>query len=424
MNSILIKPSKLKGTIKAPPSKSLSHRAIICASLCSDGGESVINNVILSEDIKATIEGMRALGAEIKLVEDDNKTYSVQVKREKSIIKNAYINCRESGSTLRFLIPLGLVLSEECTFKGSGKLGERPLDVYYKIFEEQKIKYKTSNGALPLSVSGSLTGGNYEVLGNISSQFISGLLFALPLIDDNSVIKITDVMESKGYVDLTLDILSKFNVNIENKNYSEFKIQGNSYYKSTNYTVEGDLSQAAFFLVAHEVGNDLRCIGIDNNTMQGDKEILSIIERYKSIEKDNNEEFIIDASQIPDLVPILTVLAALKNGTTTRIVNAQRLRIKESDRLKAICCEMNKLGANIAELHDGLLIKGLNNLKGNATVNSWNDHRIAMSLAIAATKCEKEIILENYTAVNKSYPLFWNDYKTLGGVIDELNVGE
>ncbi|MGB4440089.1 MAG: 3-phosphoshikimate 1-carboxyvinyltransferase, partial [Sedimentibacter sp.] len=181
-------------------------------------------------------------------------------------------------------------------------------------------------------------------------------------------------------------------------------------------------SQAAFFLVAHEIGNDLKCTGIDYNTKQGDKEILNIIEEYRSAEKYRKEEFIIDASQIPDLVPILTVLAALKEGVTTRIVNAERLRIKESDRLKAISNEMNKLGANIAELHDGLIIKGLNSLKGNAAVNSWNDHRIAMSLAIAATKCEKEIILENYTAVNKSYPSFWDDYKALGGLINELNV--
>jgi len=229
-------------------------------------------------------------------------------------------------------------------------------------------------------------------------------------------------MESKGYVDLTLEILDKFNINIENKNYEEFKIKGNSEYKSTNYTVEGDLSQAAFFLVAKEIGNNINCTGININTMQGDKEILNIIKKYSSIEMDNKEEIIIDASQIPDLVPILTVLASLKNGKTTRIVKAERLRIKESDRLKAISSEMNKIGADITELPDGLLIKGLSNLKGDARVDSWNDHRIAMSLAIAATKCEKEIILDNYTAVNKSYPLFWNDYKSIGGVINELNV--
>jgi len=422
MNSIIIKPSELNGIIKTPPSKSLSHRAIICASLCRDGNESIIDNVILSEDIKATIDGMKELGADIKIVENGNETYSIHVRRKKITTNKATINCRESGSTLRFLIPIGLILSEECTFTGSGKLVERPLDIYYKIFEEQKIKYKTNNGILPLSLSGTLKGGNYEVSGNISSQFISGLLFALPLTNEDSTIKITDTMESKGYVDLTLEILDKFNINIENKNYEEFKIKGNSEYKSTNYTVEGDLSQAAFFLVAKEIGNNINCTGININTMQGDKEILNIIKKYSSIEMDNKEEIIIDASQIPDLVPILTVLASLKNGKTTRIVKAERLRIKESDRLKAISSEMNKIGADITELPDGLLIKGLSNLKGDARVDSWNDHRIAMSLAIAATKCEKEIILDNYTAVNKSYPLFWNDYKSIGGVINELNV--
>ncbi len=421
MNSIIIKPSKLKGTIKAPPSKSLSHRAIICASLCSGKGESIIDNVILSEDIKATIAGMTNLGAQTELAEDD-KTYKVRIKKEKDAVEAAHINCMESGSTLRFLIPLGLVLSNECTFTGSGKLVERPLDVYYKIFDEQKIEYKTAGGCLPLSVRGSLTGGNYEVSGNVSSQFISGLLFALPLLQGDSVIKIKGSLESRGYVDLTLDMLSKFKIDIENNDYREFKIKGNSQYIPTSYTVEGDLSQAAFFLAAHEIGNDLKCTGIDHNTKQGDKEILNIIERYKSIDKYSKEEFIIDASQIPDLVPILAVLAALKDGVTTRIINAERLRIKESDRLKAMSVEMNKLGANITELRDGLLIKGLSSLKGNAAVSSWNDHRIAMSLAIAATKCEKEITLEDYTAVNKSYPSFWSDYKTLGGSINELDV--
>lgn len=419
MNSILIKPSKLKGIIKAPPSKSLSHRAIICASICKDGGESLVDNIILSEDIKATIEGMSQLGTEIKAVEKEDKTYCLKISRNNSITENPYINCRESGSTLRFLIPVGLILAEKCTFSGHGKLVERPLEIYYRIFEKQNISYQTNNGILPLSVCGTLSGGDYEVSGNISSQFISGLLLALPLIDNSSKIKITENMESKGYVDLTLDILSKFNIHIDNKNYKEFSINTNSIYKSTSYTVEGDFSQAAFFLIAHEIGNDVKCIGINENSLQGDKEIINIINKFKT---ESNDEIIIDASQIPDLVPILTVLASLKNGKTTRIIKAERLRIKESDRLKAIACEMNKLGANITELEDGLLIEGKENLAGNATVNSWNDHRIAMSLAIAASRCEHEIILEDSNSVNKSYPEFWNDYKSLGGIISEFNV--
>ncbi|MDD4779925.1 MAG: 3-phosphoshikimate 1-carboxyvinyltransferase [Tissierellia bacterium] len=422
MNSMLIKPSILKGTITPPPSKSLSHRAIICASLCNDGQESCIDNVILSDDIEATIYGMKQLGAKIEMIQNGNNIYSLHIKgNNNQIIKNANINCRESGSTLRFLIPIALILSETSTFIGQGKLTERPLDIYYKIFDQYNIKYKNTNGKLPLYIHGNLQDGIYELSGKVSSQFISGLLFALPLLHKDSVIKITDKLESIGYVDLTLDILKKFNVIIDNYNYKEFIIHENSQYNSINYTVESDFSQAAFFLTAKQIGNNINCVGLNNNSLQGDKEIIHIIEKFNSLKDD---EILIDASQIPDLVPILTVLGALKNNITTKIINAERLRIKESDRLKAIATEMNKLGANIIELEDGLLIKGQSTLKGNAKVNSWNDHRIAMSLAIAATKCQEEIILENYTAVNKSYPQFWDDYKSLGGAIIELNLGK
>lgn len=422
MKHLLIKPSILRGTITPPPSKSLSHRAIISSSLCPEG-ESYIDNIILSEDIKATINGMRLLGAEIKIIENPNMLYSLYIKgNNKKIQQKVTIDCKESGSTLRFLIPISLVLSEHTSFIGQGKLIERPLGQYYKIFHEKNIDYENNKGNLPLTIHGQLPSGIYELSGKVSSQFISGLLFALPLLNEDSLIRITDKIESKGYVDLTLDILRKFNVNIDNNNYKEFKIYGNSQYKATSYTVEADYSQAAFFLTARAIGNDIHCIGLNDKSKQGDKEILDIIERFKST--NSKDEIIIDAAQIPDLVPILTVLAALKNNVTTKIINAKRLRIKESDRLKAIACEMNKIGARVKELEDGLLIKGQSNLKGNARVNSWSDHRIAMSLAIAATKCQEEIILENYTAVNKSYPQFWEDYKSLGGDISELSLGQ
>ncbi|MFA9423499.1 MAG: 3-phosphoshikimate 1-carboxyvinyltransferase [Sedimentibacter sp.] len=416
MDSISIKPAKLNGNIFAPPSKSMSHRAIICASLCNEG-ESIISNVILSEDIKATIDGMRQLGAKINIFDDKGKN-TLYIKKSNHKINKAFINCRESGSTLRFLIPLGLKLADECIFTGSGKLVERPLDVYYKIFDQDKIQYETENGKLPLKARGDLLGGNYEISGSISSQFITGLFFTLPLLNRDSKITINDKLESKGYIDLTLDILEKFNVFIENKDYKEFIIKGNSQYKSTNYEIEGDYSQGAFFIVANEIGNNLNCMGLNENSLQGDKEIVDIINRYHA----GNEEIIIDVSQIPDLVPILAVLASLKDGVKTKIINAERVRIKESDRLKAITHEMKLLGADIEELGDGLIINGKKSLKGHATVNSWNDHRIAMSLAMAATMCEEEIVLQDYKAVTKSYPEFWADYKLLGGKVNELNV--
>lgn len=420
MKSILIKPSTLSGIITPPPSKSLSHRAIICASLCNDDGISKIDNVILSDDINATINGMRNLGAEIDIIENNNKTYCLHIRGSKGNISKAEIDCKESGSTLRFLIPVGLMLADSCTFKGRGKLIERPLDIFYNIFNEKGISYKNNNELLPLNVSGKLKDGIYNVSGKVSSQFISGLLFALPLLNKDSSITIIDNMESVGYIDLTLQMLKTFNISIDNKNYKEFKINGSNKYNSSSYKVETDFSQAAFYLVAEALGNSVECLGLNENSLQGDKEILKIIEKYN-----NNvyDEIKIDASQIPDLVPIITVLGSLQEGKTTRIVNAERLRIKESDRLKAISTELNKIGAEIKELNDGLVIKGKESLRGNAKVNSWNDHRIAMSLAIAATRCKEEIVLEGYEAVNKSYPDFWNDYISLGGETNELHLG-
>lgn len=414
MKKITIKPSRLKGIITPPPSKSLSHRAIICAALCNDNEESIVDNVILSDDMNATIDGMKRLGAEIRITENENKTYCLYIKGSKGTAEHAEVDCKESGSTLRFLIPIALMLADSSTFTGRGKLTERPLGVFYEIFNKKGIKYENDGGRLPLTVSGKLKDGSYNMSGKISSQFISGLLFALPLIDGESVIKITDHMESAAYVDLTLEMLKKFNININNINHMEYRIPADSKFKSTSYAVETDFSQAAFYLVAKALGNDVDCMGLNEASLQGDKEIIDIINRYKN---EDSNEIIIDASQIPDLVPILTVLASLQSGRTTRIINAERLRIKESDRLKAISTEMNKIGADVEELSGGLLIRGKESLKGNAEVSSWNDHRIAMSLAIAATRCEGEIILEDYQAVKKSYPAFWDDYQSLGGAI-------
>lgn len=407
MNSIRIKPSKLHGRIVVPPSKSLSHRAIICASLSEK--ESKINNLVLSEDINATIEGMKKLGADINF--SKNNAY---IKRKETIDTNIAIDCNESGSTLRFLIPLSMALNDNISFTGSNRLFERPLDVYYNIFTQQKIDYMLNKNTLV--IKGKLNPGTFEIPGHISSQFISGLLFSLPMLPNDSKIIITGKYESQSYVDMTIDVMGKFGVCIEKIDDKALYIQGKQKYKNAVYTVEGDYSQAAFYLVAKALGNEVQLTGLIDDSLQGDKEILAVIEKYK-----NSKEVEIDASQIPDLVPVIAVLAALKNNCKTVIKNAERLRIKESDRLKAISTELNKLGAMVRETRDGLNIEGKDSLKGDMSVNSWNDHRIAMSLAIAATKCEHDIILENYTVVNKSYPHFWEDYSSLGGKIIEFN---
>lgn len=427
MDKIIIKPKLLKGNIVVPSSKSLGHRGIIAAALSR--GISRVDNIQLSKDIEATMEIMKELGAVVNI--EDQNLY-IDGRKMFSYEKKLDLRCRESGSTLRFLIPLALTKDGDYIFHGEGKLISRPLEPYYEIFEEKGIKYSREEDGLPLKVSGKLTSGTYRVRGDISSQFITGLLFSLPILEGNSRIQITTKLESKGYIDLTLDILKDFGIEIENNNYKEFNIRGAQKYNSRNYYVEGDYSQGAFFLVAGALGSSIVCYGLNKDSLQGDKVILDILEAM-GCNVEESEEGIkvkpsktkgieIDASNCPDLVPILTVLASLSEGET-KIVNAKRLRIKECDRLHAITKELNKLGANIIELEDSLIISGVNELKGGE-VDSHNDHRIVMALAIAATRARGNVIINNPSAVEKSYPNFFKDYFKLGGEGDEFNYRE
>lgn len=426
MKCVKINPNKLEGKINIPPSKSLSHRAIICAALSQ--GESLIDNLIFSDDIDATCEAMRALGAKIEKTSARSLKISGKFPLE---IKEEVLDCKESGSTLRFLIPISLLAEGKVEFQGQGKLVSRPLATYYNIFDQQGIEYKNNKGELPLQLEGSLKPGEFEVEGDISSQFISGLMFTLPLLDGDSKIVIKGELESKGYVDLTIDMLEKFGIKVINKDYKEFIIEGGQKYEARDYRVEGDFSQAAFWLVAGMLGEKIDCRELDLDSLQGDKAILDLIlEMGGSLDmkassvlakKSHTKGIVIDASEWPDIVPILTVLAAFSQGQT-KIVNAARLRIKESDRLKAISTELNKLGADVKELEDGLVINGGKALNGGK-VDSWNDHRIAMALAIASIKCQGELTITNSDVVNKSYPHFWEDFKSVGGDIDELNMG-
>ncbi|MDD7794939.1 3-phosphoshikimate 1-carboxyvinyltransferase [Clostridium sp. 'White wine YQ'] len=426
MDKLTITPGKLKGEVKIPPSKSMAHRAVICASLSK--GKSKITNIEFSEDIIATIEAMKSLGTEIKVFED-----YLEIDGENTFTKSErLIDCNESGSTLRFMVPIALVKDSRTNFIGKGNLGKRPLNTYYEIFDRQCIKYDYEDGVLDLNVEGELKGEEFKVRGDISSQFISGLLFSLPLLKEDSKITITTKLESKGYIDLTLSMLKLYGIEIINNDYREFIIKGNQSYKAKDYRVEGDYSQAAFFLVADTIGSDVIIKDLNVNSLQGDKEILDIIARMGGeIEENavgikvatrNKKNTVIDASQCPDIIPVLTVLAAVTKGTTN-IINAERLRIKECDRLKAISTELNKLGANVKELENSLVIEGVASLNGGI-VHSWNDHRIAMSLAIAATCCTEKVTIENPGCVKKSYPSFWRDYKSLGGKINEWSLGQ
>ena len=418
MNKKIIKADKLIGEVIPPPSKSILHRYIIASSLAK--GISKIENISYSDDIIATIEAMEKLGAKIEkkdnyLLIDGSKTFD-----KKYLNNNAEIDCNESGSTLRFLFPLSIVKKNKISFKGKGKLFKRPLNPYFENFDKYKIKYSYINEN-EILLDGELKSGEYEIDGNISSQFITGLLFSLPLLNENSKIIIKGKLESSSYIDITLDCLNKFGINIIKNSYKEFIIKGNQNYKSGNYQVEADYSQIAFFLVANSIGSNIKINGLNSNSLQGDKKIVDFI--YKIDNWNKKEKLILDGSETPDIILILSLKACISKKEI-EIVNIARLRIKESDRLRAIVKELSKLGFDLLEKEDSILInsrKDFNKIINNSPVylSSHSDHRIAMTIAIASTYYDGEIILDNLDCIKKSYPNFWKVFLSLGGKIYE-----
>ena len=420
--NVRITPTHLKGNVVVPPSKSLSHRAIIAAGLAE--GKSIISNVMYSKDIKATIGAMRAIGAQI--IEYDNylEITGSSVKRINDII-----DANESGSTIRFMIPIAIINSSKVKFIGKNNLCKRPLDPFFEIFDKQGIKYLHDEDYLPLEVEGALKPGEYFIRGDISSQFITGLLYALPLLDGDSVINITTPMESKGYIDLTIDVLKLFGIEIINDNYEKFYVKGCQKYKPCDYQVEGDFSQAAFFLVADMLGADIKLEAMNMSSHQGDMKILDDVKDFGAkvtydnglLSLTNNEirNAIIDFSQSPDLGPALTVLAALANGTS-KFINASRLRIKECDRITCMKEEIERLGGSIDEMDDGMIIYGVDRFHGGV-VDSHNDHRVVMALAMATLKMDGELVIKNAEAINKSFPHFFEVFGNLGGKISYEN---
>ncbi len=393
-----------RNQIKIPPSKSVAHRAIICAALAE--GINKISPVQLSDDISATIHCVRTLGAEVLI-----KGESLEIKGiAKPFRSSAVLDCGESGSTLRFLIPVAAAMNTQAVFSGKGRLMERPMEIYENIFKDGFSRIDNK-----IQITKNLTNGDYILPGDVSSQFISGMLMALPILNADSTLKITGNFESKSYIDITIDTMRAFGVNIEHKE-RYYRILSDNRYSPADFTVEADFSQAAFFLVAAALGAEITVSGLKPDSVQGDRAIIDILKKSGAdiisdksgcivVKAQNLTSQTVNAENIPDLVPILAVLFSFCEGES-RITNAGRLRLKESDRLEAITNELTKIGADIKIAGDSLIIKGKDELYGGET-DSWNDHRIAMALAVAAVRCKNPVTINRAEAVGKSFPDFW-----------------
>ncbi|MGI6014073.1 MAG: 3-phosphoshikimate 1-carboxyvinyltransferase [Oscillospiraceae bacterium] len=409
-------PHCLSGTIRVPASKSQAHRLLICAALSQS--PTTLHCDGLSDDIVATIRCLRGMGAVITV--DGTEIAVSPISAISSDV--CTLDCGESGSTLRFLLPVVGALGLQAVFQMAGRLPERPLEP----LTTQLVKHGMAlmqEGSL-LHCSGSLKAGAYQIPGNISSQFISGLLFVLPLLDGNSTLTVTETLESGAYVAMTEQALTCAGIQISHTG-SVYQIAGNQRYQlPEQLAVEGDWSNAAFWLCAGAItATPLTVAGLNLQSGQGDRQILSLLRQFGA-QIIENENLIavrggalrgihIDAAEIPDLIPILSVVAAAADGETV-ITNAARLRLKESDRLHTVFEMLSALGAELEELPDGLRIRGGNPLKGGR-ISACGDHRIAMSAAICSLLCQTAITIDGSESVNKSYPSFWEDFRQLAG---------
>lgn len=396
----IIHPSALSGDIRAIASKSQAHRLLICAALADR--PTILHCPTMSADIAATADCLRGLGADISYADGVFTVVPISQKPAR-----AAIDCGESGSTLRFLLPVIAALGIETTIQMHGRLPERPLSPLWEELEAHGaiISRPTADTLL---LQGQLTAGDYTLAADVSSQFISGLLFALPLLAGQSVIRLTGTLESGSYVAMTRRALAMFGVRWTDWAEGYALPAGSNYVSPGEAEVEGDWSNGAFWIVADRIcGGTLNILGLDPASPQGDKAVEAATLRIAA------GSAAIDCRDIPDLVPVMSVLAAVSPGQT-RFLNAGRLRIKESDRLATTAALLTALGGQVEELPDGLRVTGVRRLSGGE-VDSANDHRIAMSAAIAALACDEPVILHGAQAVNKSYPAFWSDYIRLGG---------
>lgn len=402
MMKVEIKPSKASGVVTAPPSKSMAHRALIFGALSE---KSVIKNVAFSKDIEATISCLKALGATVSVSGDTVILGGFDVE---NIPNNTVLDCYESGSTLRFLLPICMTCGKTVILKGAKRLFERPLSVYEDIAKKQGITFIKNEDSV--TVCGNLKSGEYQVDGGISSQFITGLLIALSSISGNSKIIVTGNFESASYVDLTVSAMNEFGLKV-NRNGNVFEIGGNQKSVNTEYTVEGDCSNAAFLEAFNCLGGDVKVKGLNEKTLQGDRVYKDI---FKGLKQGFNE---FDLSDCPDLAPVCFAVAAVLNSGV--FTGTKRLKIKESDRAQTMQTELKKFGINIKVKENRVIVESGTLKTPNETLCGHNDHRIVMALSIICTLTGGTI--EGAEAVSKSYPDFFRQISSLGLDVNEIN---
>ena len=414
---VKIHPSKNKPVaLKMPTSKSMAHRAIICAALAK--GKSRISGVYFSEDVKVMAQAMAHLGAKIV---PDGQDIVIEGIQDFKHFDHQVIDCGESGSALRFSIPLFSLTDEKVLFQGHGKLMDRPLSVYKDIFDQQGLLF--DEGVDTLVIEGKLRPGRYEVPGDISSQFITGLLTTLPLLEDDSYIKVIPPFESSSYVQMTLSMLSSFGIVVEWVDPYTMKIKGNQEYHASDVVVEGDYSQMAFFAALGCINHGIEIKEMHKDSYQGDKAIVSILKAMGAKLKDSDQDYVFEPSKLtgttidlrncPDLGPILFALASVCEGECN-FIHCERLRMKESDRISAMQQELRKLGVSLVEEEEYVKIKGVQRIHPTEELDGHKDHRVVMALSILATVSDTAVVIDGVEAVNKSYPHFFEDLKKTG----------
>ncbi len=402
------------GEVDILSSKTELHRLIILSALC-DNPTKIYYSGVLSKDVQATITCVKAIGASVTV---DKNTIKVEPIAKK--VNNVELNCGESGSTLRFMLPVASALGLDYKVNVEGRLSKRPLSPLYDLMVEEGISFSAKE-QYPMFVSGKLNGGNYKIDGSVSSQFITGLLIALAVSENGGKVEVKGDFQSKPYVDVTVELMRKFGASVT-ENGHEYSVTGGGFVSPGKATAGGDWSNSAFFVALGAIGGKIKIKNLDGESVQGDKAIYKLLTLFGAkvkfsdgvleVEKGDLKGISIDAKDVPDLVPVLAVVGCFSKGET-KIYNAERLRLKESDRIQSVVSMINSIGGEAIATKDGMIIKGKSNVLGG-TVDSFNDHRIVMSATVASALCKNGVTILGAEAVKKSYPDFFVQIKKLG----------